>query len=162
MNDPKRAEIKARIAAAQARDEERPEPGLGGRIENGAAEASGKVTSLVKAHPVATVAGAVVAGVLVASLFKGPRRAAVRTGAKAASLASLGSEMALAFAAQLREDAEAARREGERKLDDLGDTVSDTARTLRREADYRAGKATDRARIASRDIGKAIARKLGR
>ena len=147
MNDPKRAEIKARIAAAQAREAERGERTLAQKAQEGAVDAKDRLTEFAKEHPVATVAGGLALGIVIASMFKGPRRAAVQTGTKAASIAAL-------------RDAGDAGRDGLRKLDDMGDAVGDTARTLRREAAYRAGHATDAARSVSRETGKTIARAL--
>lgn len=126
------------------------------------AGAANKVTAFAREHPVLAISGGVVAGLAIASMFKAPRKLAAKGGAKAAGLATVGAEMALAYALDAYEKAQQAGREGARKLEDLGDTVSDTARKVRRDTTYRAGEAGDTARIKARDARKAIARKFGR
>ncbi|WAT18292.1 hypothetical protein OZN62_01570 [Aurantiacibacter sp. MUD11] len=162
MNDPKRAEIKARISAAQARERALAEPTTTQKVANAASDAGSAFTSFVKERPLTAAAGGIVLGVLVASMFKGPRRAAARGGAKAIGLATLGAEMASAFANELMDDAKSAARTGAHKAEDLGDAVGDRARSLRRDATYQAERTGDLARIASRETGKRIARVFGR
>ncbi|WP_137679199.1 hypothetical protein [Aurantiacibacter suaedae] len=158
MSDDKRAALKERIEAGQDSEATRRAKKLGDSAKAGAVEAKDKFTAFAKEHPVTTVAGGVVAGVMIASLFKTPRRAAARTGAKAAGLAALGSEMAMGFLAELRDDAGHAGKEGKRKLADLADSANDKARRARRDAKYRARNAGDDARIAGREVGKSIMR----
>lgn len=162
MNDPKRAEIKARVAAAQAREEAKAEQTTTQRVAEKASDATDAFTGFVKEHPLAAAAGGVVLGVLVASMFKGPRRAAVRGGTKAVSLAAIGSEIASAFASELLDDAKDLGREGARRAEDLTDAAGDRARSIRRDAGYNASRASDAARIASRETGKRIARAFRR
>lgn len=151
MNDTKRDEIKLRISEAHARDAARLDPTLGERISEGATQAKEKFVNFAKAHPVATVAGGLAVGVLVAAMFRAPRRAAMAGGVKAASLATIGGEIALGFAAKLLEGAQDASREGASKLGEAAETL-------------RTG-AADRAEIM-RDAGKEavrnVVRKLGR
>ena len=135
-----------------------PQKSLGDHVS----EAADKAVSFAKEHPLATVAGGVVLGVLVASMFKGPRRAAAAGGAKAAGLAALGGELAMAFATQMIDAAGEAGREGARKLDDLGDSLGDTSRSLRRNASFRADKSIDAARIARREAAKKLSRAFKR
>ncbi len=130
MNDLKRAEIKARIAEAQARDEQRQQLTMFEKIEDGALEAKDRFVEFAKEHPVATVAGGVVLGVLIAGMFKGPRRAAMAGGARAAGLAAIGSELALAFAGQLLDNAQEAGRTGVRKAGELGERAQDAGREV--------------------------------
>lgn len=162
MTDTKREEIKARIAAAQQREESRASPTLAERASEGAADAADAFTGFVKKHPIAAAAGGVALGVLIAGMFKGPRQAAVRGGAKAAGLAAIGAEIATGFAAQLLDGASDLGREGARRAGDLTDTAGDRARAIGRSASHKVGDAADAARIARRETGKAIARALGR
>ncbi|MCB2066753.1 MAG: hypothetical protein KDE15_08965 [Erythrobacter sp.] len=166
MSDTKREEIKSRIAAAQAREAALAERTPGERAVAAASEAGEAFTGFVRKHPLAAAAGGVVVGVLIASMFKGPRRAAVRGGTKAIGLATLGAEAASAFASELFDDAKVvardAARAGAEKAEDLGDAVSDGARAARREVGYRASRTADIARIASRETGKRIARAIAR
>ncbi len=162
MSDSKREEIKARIAAAQAREEARAGQSLAVRAQETASEATDAVTGFVRKHPIASAAGGVVLGILIASMFKGPRRAAAKGGAKAAGLAAMGAEIASGFAAQMLDDAAALGREGARRAEDAVDTAGDKARSVGRSASHSAGDVADAARIARRETGKAIARALGR
>lgn len=162
MTDDKRAALKARIEAAQDSEAARRAKKFATTAQDQAVVAKDKFTSFAKEHPVATVAGGVALGVLVASLFKAPRQAAIRTGTKAAGLASVGGEAALAFATEMLASAGAASKEGLRKIEDVGDSVGDTARQAKRDAGYLAGNASDAARIAGREAGKTILRAIGR
>ncbi|VVT15247.1 hypothetical protein [Erythrobacter sp. EC-HK427] len=166
MNAPtiqeKREEIKARIAAAEAREAQLSEQSLATRAADSAADAGEAFTTFVKKHPVASAAGGVLLGILIASAFKGPRQAAIRGGAKAASLATIGAEIASGFASQLMDDASELGREGARRAEDLTDVAGDRARSLKRSAAHKVGDAADAARIARRETGKALARALGR
>ena len=158
MSDTKREEIKARIAAAQEREAAQQEPTTAERAKGAVSDAATGFTNFVKERPLTAAAGGIVLGILVASMFKGPRRAAVRGGAKAYGLAALGAEAASAFAGELFDDAKAVGREGARRAEDLSDSVGDRARSLRRDASYHAGRTGDMARIASRETGKRLAR----
>ena len=164
MTETKRAALKARVEAAQDSVTARRARKFAGRVEDGALEAKDRFTEFAKEHPIVTVAGGVAVGVLIASMFKGPRQAAVRTGTKAATkasgLASIGSEIALAFATQMIGNASEAGREGKQKIVDLTDKVGDKARDARRLASHKAANASDAARIAKREAGKTIARAL--
>ena len=166
MTDPKRAEIKSRIVSAQARHEERREYSLVEKIEDGALEAKDKFVSFAKEHPVATVAGGLVIGIVIAGMFKGPRRAAIgaaaASGARAAGLAAIGSEIAMGFAAQLLDGAQDARRSGARKLDRLGGTLSETARNLGNGAAHRASDAAEAAQSARENIARRISSAIAR
>lgn len=162
MTEQKREEIKARIAAAQEREEARNSQSLAVRAQETASEAGEAVTDFVKKHPYAAAAGGVALGILIAGMFKGPRRAAAKSSAKAAGLAAMGAEIASGFAAQLFDDASALGREGVRRAEDAVDTAGDKARSAGRRASHTAGDVADAARIARRETGKAIARALGR
>ncbi|WP_271077915.1 hypothetical protein [Aurantiacibacter sp. MUD61] len=161
-SDTKREEIKARIAAAHAREEERNGQSLTERATETATDAADAFTGFVKKHPIAAAAGGVALGILIAGMFKGPRRAAARGGAKAVGIAAMGAELASGFANQLMEDAQLLGREGKRRAEDAFDSAGDTARSVGRSASHKAGDATDAARIARRETGKALARALGR
>lgn len=160
--DEKRAEIKARIAEAEAREAARGGTSLTTRASDTASDATTAFTDFVKEHPIASAAGGLALGVLIAGMFKGPRQAAVRGGTKAVGLASIGAEIATGFAAQLMDDAADLGREGARRAEDVSDKTADKARKISRSASHKVGDATDAARIARRETGKAIARALGR
>ena len=166
MPNAKRAEIKSNIVSAQARDEARREYSLVEKIEDGALEAKDKFVSFAKDHPVATVAGGLVIGILIAGMFKGPRRtamgAAAAGSARAAGLAAIGSEIAMGFAAQLLDGAQDAGRSGVRKLDRLGGTLGETARNLGSGAADRASDAAEAAQSARENIARRISSAIGR
>ena len=125
-------------------------------------DATDSFTTFVKERPLTAAAGGIVLGVLVASLFRAPRQAAARGGAKAVGLAAIGAEIASSFASELLDDAKDVGRAGARRASDAKDSAGDRARSLRREAGYRADRTSDAARIASREAGKRIARAFGR
>lgn len=162
MTGSKREDIKSHLALAEARDEGRREYSLAERIGDQASEAKDKFVGFAKEHPVATVAGGLVLGVAIAAMFKTPRRAAMRGGARAAGLAAIGSEIALAFASQLLDGAQEAGRGGARKLDALGDTLGDRARSLRHGAADKASDVRDLARSAGHGASRSLSRLLGR
>ena len=162
MTDTNRALTQSRIHNAHARDEDRRQSSLVERVEDRALEAKDKFVDFAKEHPIATVAGGLAIGIVIASMFKGPRRAAAKGGARAAGLAAIASEMAMAFGSQLLESAQDAGRGGARKFDGLGDNWGDTARDLRDGAAERFGEARDVAENASRHAGRRLSRMLGR
>ena len=158
MSDLKRQEIKSRIAAAHEREQALVEKSTGELVVQKASDATDAFTGFVRQHPLASAAGGIVLGVLVASMFKGPRQAAARGGARAIGLATIGSEMAGAFANELLDDAKDLGTKGVQRAEDIGDAVGDKARAVRRDAGYHANRTSDAARIASRETGKRIAR----
>lgn len=162
--DAKRQEIKQRIAAAQARNNARENSGIAGRVSDKAVEAKDGFTQFAREHPIATVAGGVALGVVISAMFKNsPTRKAGRyAGAKAAGMAAVGSELAMAFAQQVMDASETVRRNGADKLEDIGDALGDTAKRAKREAGYRSANASETARTSARDLGKTIARSLRR
>ena len=161
--DEKREEIKARIAAAEEREANRGGKSLTEKsASETASNAADAFTGFVKEHPLAAAAGGVALGVLIAGMFKAPRQAAARGGAKAAGLAAIGAEIASGFASQLMDGATDVGRQGARRMEDFTDTTGDRARSVSRKAGLKAGDAADAARIARRETGKAIARAIGR
>lgn len=128
MNDLTRDTIKARIEQAHERDAARADGSFAEKLGEQANEAKDKFVSFAKEHPVATIAGGLVLGIAIAAMFKGPRKAAAAGGARAAGLAAIGSEIALAFAGQLLENAQEAGRSGVQKAGELGQKAQDAGR----------------------------------
>src|SRR5262245_20114486 len=122
MTDAKRQTLKDKVEAGQARNRAKTEntTTIFDRAGEAAIEAKDKFTAFAKEHPIATVAGGVAVGILVAAMFKGPRRAAMRGGTVAAkgatALAALGAELALTYAQQAMEAANEAREAGAKHL----------------------------------------------
>lgn len=160
----KRQKIKDRINAAQTRNDARESASIAEMVGEKAAAARDNFTAFAREHPVATVAGGIAVGVLISAMFKNSptRRAGRYAGGKAAGLAALGSEMAIAFAHQVMETTANARHTGADIAHDVSDKLGSTARRVRDEAGSRAESVTDTARNTARDIGKSLARSLRR
>jgi len=162
MTDAKRQTLKEKVEAGQARNRAKTEntTTIFDRAGEAALEAKDKFTAFAKEHPIATVAGGVAVGVLIAAMFKGPRRVAAKGGSKAAGLAAIGAELALAYAQQAMEAANEAGRAAAPRLEKFGDT----AKNVGRDAAHRAGDAGETAltvtREAGRRLGKAIRNRI--
>ena len=118
MTDAKRTQIKKKVAAGQARNRTKTEntTTVFDRAGEAAIDAKDKFTAFAKQHPIATVAGGLAIGILIAGMFKAPRRAAIKGGSKAAGLAAIGAELALAYAQQAMEAASEAGRAAARSV----------------------------------------------
>ena len=146
----KRETLREKIEAGERRNAER-------SLGDYAREARDGATSFVKAHPIATVAGGLALGVIVASLVPGPgRRLSCASAAKGSALAAMLTELGIAYGTGLLDNLGDAARDGQDKLEDLGHSVGDTARSLRREAD----DASESAESFGRDAGKRATRTL--
>lgn len=156
MPEAKRAQLKKKVAAGESRNQDRGRTTMVDRAGEAAIEAKDKFTAFAKEHPIATVAGGIAVGILVAGLFKGPRKAAMRGGTKAAGLAALGAELALAYAQQAMEAATEAGKAGAKHLDGFGDT----ARSVGRDAAHRASDASETALAATREAGKRLGKAI--
>ena len=160
MAEAKRKTIKKKVAAAEKRNAERSERTFLDRAGEGAIEAKDKFTAFAKEHPVATLAGGLAIGVLIAGRFKGPRQAAIKGGTKAAGLAAIGAELAMAYAAKALDAAKEAGSEGADWLGETGKTLGSKAREFSSEASDYAGTARDSAMRNGRSAAKAIRGRL--
>ncbi|MGI9374616.1 MAG: hypothetical protein ACR2PC_00770 [Tsuneonella suprasediminis] len=153
----KRAELREKIEAAEARNEQR-------TLADQAKAAQQTATDFVKAHPLATVAGALAIGATIAAIVPGPgRRLRKKATRRGSALAGALAELGIAYGAQLLDSANQAARVGQDRLEDIGDSIGDSARSVRREAGYLAGEVSDTARILKRKGSKKanrIARKV--
>jgi hypothetical protein len=152
MTEAKRTQIKRKVAAANTRNQARAEgPGLAARAGEKAVEAKDKFTGFAREHPIATVVGGLAIGILVSGLFRGSptRKAGRKLGKKAASLAALGAELAIAYAQHAMETASEAREAGAERLGSWSEDA----------ADYVAG-ARDTVRETGKSIGQAIRDRL--
>jgi len=158
MPEAKRTQLKKKVAAGQARNKAKTEntTTVFDRAGEAAIEAKDKFTAFAKEHPIATVAGGVALGVLIAGLFKAPRRAAMKGGSKAAGLAAIGAELALAYAQQAMEAAGEAGKAGAKRLDGFGDT----ARSVGQDAAHRASDAGETAMAVTREAGKRLSKAI--
>lgn len=154
MTEAKRTQLKKKVAAGQKRNEDRGRTTFVDRAGEAAIEAKDKFTAFAKEHPIATVAGGLAIGILVSGLFK--RSPTRKLGSKAAGLAAIGAEFALAYAQQALEAANEAGKVGASKLEDLGSS----ARSAGRAGAERAGDLSETALQVSRDAGKKISKAI--
>jgi len=148
MADAKRSNIRKKVTAAKSRNQSRAQaPSMTDRAGEKALAAKDKFTAFAKEHPITTVAGALALGVLVSGFFRGSptRKAGKKLGQRAAGLAALATEIAVAYGQQAMEKAGEARETG---ADKLGDWSEDAA-------DYVAS-----ARAAARETGRSITKAL--
>ena len=160
MTDAKRTQIKKKVAAGQARNQDAGRTTIVDRAGEAAIEAKDKFTAFAKEHPITTIAGGIAIGILVAGMFKGPRQAAIKGGSKAAGLAAIGAELALAYAQQAMEAAGEAASVGKEKLGEFGGTAAVTARSAGRTAADRAGEVSETALAVTRDAGKRLGKAI--
>lgn len=150
-NPDQRDLLRARIEAAQHRN-------AGRDLAEQARDAAATATDFVKAHPLATVASVALLGLAIGAMTKRGRGAARAAGSRSGRWIGYAVELGLAYAASAMENAGEAARKGQDRVEDIGDAVSDRARSLRREATHRAGDAKDTARRVTREIGKQAVR----
>lgn len=154
MTDAKRKQIKNKVEAGEARNAARGNPTLLDRTGEKAIEAKDKFTAFAREHPVATVAGGLAIGVLISSLFK--RSPTRKIGARATGLATVGAQLAMAYAQRAMAAAGDAGRTGIETLDHLGERVGSSAQALGRDAAGRAGGLSAEARSLARQTGQRI------
>ena len=153
-SEQKRDTLREKIEAGERRNGER-------ALVDYAREARDSATSFVKDHPIATVAGGLAVGILIASLVPGPgRRMRKRAAAKGSALAAMLTELGIAYGTTLLDGVGDVARSGQDRLEDLGDSVGDTARSLRREALHMAANTGDGARALRREAGKKAGRSI--
>ncbi|MXO68301.1 hypothetical protein GRI72_05605 [Altererythrobacter marinus] len=148
----KSEELKNRIEAGQQRHANR-------SMGDYAREARDTATAFVKDHPIATVAGGLALGVIIASIVPGPgrrmRKKAVRRGS---AMAAILAEMGAAYGASLLDNLGSAARTGGDRLEDIGDSIGDSARDFRREVGSQRDAARETVRRLTRDAGKRTGR----
>ena len=145
--DAKREELRRRIEAGQARNEER---GIGDYAKSAADSA----TTFAKEHPIAAVAGAIAIGLAIGAVTR-PGRRAVRRGS---TLAALAGEAALAYAAGLASDAGDLFDNGRDRAVGASDRAGTRARSLSRLARARAANAADEAALSGRSLSRRASR----
>ena len=158
MTEAKRKTLKQKVAAGQARHQDMGRTTIVDRAGERAIEAKDKFVAFAKEHPIATVAGGLAIGVLISGLFK--RSPTRKAAGKAAGLAAIGAELAMAYAQQALAAANEAGRTGADKLGDLGETIGSSARHLGRDAADKAGDLGETARTAARDAGTRLGKAL--
>jgi hypothetical protein len=147
MAEQKRQRIQKKVAAGVARNNDKGRTTMVDRMGERALEAKDRFTEFAKEHPVTTIAGGVAIGILVSAMFR--RSPTRKLGAQAKGLASVGAELAMAYAAQALAASEDTRKAGTEKLGELGETA------------LKYGKSgTEAATEVARTAGKRIARAI--
>lgn len=147
----KRQELKAKIEAAEQRN-------AGRDVESYARDAADTATRFVKEHPIAAVAGVAVLGLAIGAMTRPGRRAGAAAGRRASALAGHAAELGIAYATGLFDAASEAAVHGKDRLEDMGDTLSDTAQAAKRRAVFSGGNAAAAARTIARTAGKRAGR----
>lgn len=143
--------LRQRIEEGQARLAERD-------LTRAAGDAARAAGDFVRTHPVVTIVGVAVLGIVIGAMTRPGRR----LGNRAAGLVSYATEAGVAYALGLLDAAGDlagdVREAGSEKIEDLGDTVERTTRKAKREGTYLASSARD----AVHDLGRRAGRKAGR
>ena len=149
----KREQLREKIEAAEARNEER-------SFGDYAKEAAETATEFAKKHPLATVAGVVGLGFLIGAMTKPGRRLGRRGGAMAAFAADAALAYGLNAFDRASTGASAAARTGSDKFQDVTDAIGSAARNFRRDAAYRTDVATDTVKATSRKASRRASRTI--
>lgn len=149
----KRDELRAKIEAAEARNESR-------SFGEYAKEAQETATNFVKERPLTTIAGIAIAGLVIGSLFPKGRQVGRNVGTRAASLATLAAEFSALYGAIALDTVSDAARAGQDRLEDIGESAGKGARGLKRDAGYYADSAGDNVRTATRRAGRKTSRTI--
>ena len=147
MADTDREQLKDKVNAGIQRNNDKGRTTIVDRVGERAIEAKDRVTDFAKEHPITTVAGAVAVGVLVAGLLR--RSPSRKLSKRATKLATIGAEIAAAYATQALAAADEARKPVGDKLSDLGSTALSYGKS-----------GSDAATKAARDAGKRIAKAI--
>lgn len=157
MTDQKRQQIKSKVKKGQARVQAREQT-----LQERAAEVRDSAISFAKENPLLVIAGGLALGVAVSMLFRRPREAgekvAKQASKKASGLAILAAEIALPFIQQAIASATDAGRAGLDRVEELGESAGEKARTLGRAGHDRASETLDAAEGVARSTGRRIAR----
>ncbi|TMM49834.1 hypothetical protein [Qipengyuania marisflavi] len=145
----KREQLRAKIETAEQRNAER-------TFADTAREAADTATDFVKRHPVATIAGAVVAGLAIGAMTKPGRRLTKRGGV----LAAIAAEAAMAYGMKALDGAGDLAKTAGSTLGDLSEDVGSQARSLGRDALSRADGAGDILRDSARKLANTSARTI--
>ena len=151
-DDKNREELRNKIQAAEKRQAER-------SLADQARDVRDTALGFVRDHPIGTVGAALAFGVLLAAIIPGPgrrltKRVGTRVSNRAAPLAALAAEMGLAYASSLGDFAANAVRTSQDTLEDIGESLGNTTRDVRRAVTHRAAETTDGAASLSRKVKK--------
>ena len=150
-SDTKRQELKAKIVAAEQRNEQR-------TLDQLAKDASETASNFVKEHPLATVAGVALLGLAIGAMTKPGRAAGRAAGTKASAFGSYAAELGIAYATGLFDAASEAAQSGKDRIEDIGDALNDNAGSIKRKASFASGNAAAAAKSLTREAGKKAGR----
>lgn len=161
MPDKKRQQIKNKVKQGQAR--------VQARERKPPQRAAGKRDSAVdfaKENPLLVIVGGLALGAAVSMLFRRPReaseKAARQASKKASGLAMLAAEVALPFIQQAIAGAGDAGRAGLDRIEELGETAGERARTLGRTGADRAGETLETAQGVARGMARGAGRRIAK
>ena len=124
----KRTELKNKIDAAEKRNADR-------SFGDYARDARDGATTFVKDHPIATIAGGLAIGAMIAAVLPGPgRKIRKKASARGALIAGAIADLALTYGTQFLDGAGKAAKAGQERAGDLGESLSDSARSASRTA----------------------------
>lgn len=146
-SEEKRQELKAKIEAAEQRNENRT---LGDQMS----DATDSATQFVKDHPLATIAGVAVLGLAIGAMTRPGRRAGAEAGRRTSAFASRAADLGMLYAGNLFDTVEDSALAGKDHIEDFGAAAGDNARSLRRRASFSGSNAAASARELARDTGK--------
>ena len=107
--DARRDELRAKIDAAEARNEQR-------TLTDYAKDAQETATTFVKDHPFAAIGGVALIGLIIGALTPPGRRAVGRAGSRAAGLAAMAAELGIAYGTGLMDAAGDTARHGKENV----------------------------------------------
>lgn len=135
----KRDQLRARIEAAEQRNEQR-------SLAEQAREAADTAVEFTKKHPFAVIGGALAIGLAIGAATKPGRR----LGRKGGVFAGILADAALAYGARMIDNTTNAAHFAGDRLGGIGDSAATAARGLRRDAAYKLDAAGDALRSTSR------------
>lgn len=141
MSEDRNTRLRERLDAAKARTAEI------------AGDSARTVKTLAQEHPVAMLAGGILIGALIARAI--PKSQKKKAGKRLSSLAALGTELALAYAAKAAD----ASKDGVHKLEDIGGSVGGKISEGSAEAKKRAFDLADLAIAGAREAGEVAMRR---
>ena len=112
------------------------------------------VREVVEDHPIALLAGGLLIGALAARFL--PRSMFGKLGKRTAALAAAGAEIAALYGARIGNAASEVSQHGREKLEELGETASETAA----DAGRRAAGLADLAVTTAKAVGKQALRRM--
>ena len=158
--DPKLQEMQRRVQDASARNSR--------RLAERAGEARENAVAFVGDHPFTAIAGGVVAGAVLATLLPKRRHRAQSepedTRTQTIKWLALAADAVIAFAQQSLDSARSAGHAGQKRIEHLGERVSDGTAGLRKEIGRFADEATQNVRSAGEQASqqaKSVAGRFG-